>query len=336
MRHLPALAFIALALPLLPPMPAAAAGPAAHDARATASSAVLEDRYPARAVTFPGGVTGLADLTYAVPRGYRPLTLDLYLPPRRMPGPHPVVLYIHGGGWNSGHSRHSGAFENWPGVLASLAAKGYVVGSINYRLSGEAPFPAAIQDVKAAIRYLRSRAADWQIDKSRVLVWGGSAGGQLATLAGTSCGETALQPASGMPQESDCVQGVVAWYPVVDFTALASGTAGNPVLAKYLGCEPSACAAETMRLASPLMQVTASSPPMLLVHGERDRQVPVAQSIAMHSALEKAGVHSELLVIPGVDHSFIGESGEATHSASIAALDRSFAFIDAVIGPHSR
>jgi acetyl esterase/lipase len=99
---------------------------AAPDTPATAAHPVLEDRYPERHTAFAEGVVGIADLVYSVQPGFRPLRLDVYVPPGS-PGSHPLVVFIHGGGWVSGHTRHSGAFQDWPGVLASLAAKGYVV-----------------------------------------------------------------------------------------------------------------------------------------------------------------------------------------------------------------
>jgi len=130
-----------------------------------AAAPVLEDRYPARVVKFPRGVTGSADLVYSTIDGFRPLTLDLHVPRRPTAAPPaPLVVFVHGGAWKAGHSRQSGAFENWPGALASLAARGYVVSSVNYRLSGEAPFPAALSDVKNAIRWLRARAGEFGID----------------------------------------------------------------------------------------------------------------------------------------------------------------------------
>src|SRR5205823_4090791 len=122
------------------------------------------------------------------------------------------------------------------GTASSLAARGYVVASVEYRLSSEARFPAAVQDLKAAIRWLRSQASTYGIDRNRGLVWGASAGGQLAALAATSCGVAALEPpvaapptaeprgaagsrtaATPMPTESDCVQGAVTWYGIFDF-----------------------------------------------------------------------------------------------------------------------
>jgi acetyl esterase/lipase len=309
----------------------------ASEAPPTAATAVLEDRYPARRVAFAGGVTGLPDLVYAQPTGFRPLTLDVYLPPAgvsRRPAGRPLVLYIHGGGWTSGHTRHSGAFADWPGVLASLAAKGYVVASLNYRLAAEAPFPAAIQDVKAALRWLRERQADYGLDVSRAAVWGGSAGGQLAGLAATSCGLTALEP-SEPSVESDCVQAAVLWYPVTDFTPLASNAplGGGSNVHRYLGCAANAaCPAATLQLASPALQVDARTPPMLLVHGEADRVVAASQSMLLDQRLREARVRSELLVIPDVDHSFIGKQAATTRAASLQALERSFAFLDDTIG----
>src|SRR3954470_10251158 len=134
------------------------------------SAPVLEDRYPERRVSFPDDVVGFPDLTYSSLAGYRPLILDLYKP-ARSGVPLPLVIYLHGGGWQGGHTRHSGAFEDWPGVLASIAARGYVVASVEYRLSGEAAFPAAVQDVKAAIRWLRTHATEFGIDKTQAVVW---------------------------------------------------------------------------------------------------------------------------------------------------------------------
>ena len=194
------------------------------------ASPVLEDRFPQPKVAFAHDVESQPDLVYSVPPGFRPLRLDLYRP--RNTGSVtrglPLVVYVHGGGWQSGHTRHAGAFANWPGVLALLASKGYVVASIEYRLSGEAPFPAAIQDVKTSIRWLRSKSAQFGIDPTSVIIWGGSAGGQLAALAATSCKVESLapDPQSPLAAQSDCVQGLVTWYGIFDFVnAPLSGVA---------------------------------------------------------------------------------------------------------------
>jgi acetyl esterase/lipase len=312
-----------------------------------ASTVVLEDRYPRAVVDFQDNVAGYPDLVYATPPGFRPLRLDLYRP-RQVPKDStgfPLVVYVHGGGWQSGHTRHAGAFSNWPEVLASLAARGYVVASIEYRLSQEAKFPAAIQDVKTAVRWLRSRSVDFSIDRKRAVLWGGSAGGQLAALAATSCGDEALAPVipvdgksdspSSVATESDCVDGLVAWYGVFDLATSPplSGakmeTADSPV-SKYLGCLPSVCA-NKVSLASPVAHVDAHTPPTLLIHGEVDQVVPVEQSRAFYAVLKSRSVPAELIIIPGVDHSFIGSNATETRKASQDALSKTFEFIDATL-----
>jgi len=316
---------------------------------ATAARPVLEDRYPVRRTPFANGVVGLADLTYADIPGFRPLRLDLYLAPDGTKTLHPLVIFVHGGGWQGGHTRHSGAFEDWPGVLASLAARGYVVTSVEYRLSGEARFPAAIQDVKSAIRWLRAHSSEYGIDPARALIWGGSAGGQLAALAATSCGVAELEPpvpapAPGaaappkLPAASDCVQGLIAWYGVFDFATLPSQSAAlggrdggaDSAPSRYLGCALSACA-KVAATASPASYVDSKDPPTLLVHGSDDHTVPTQQSRDFLALLRSKGVAAELVEIPAVDHSFIGKTPQITRAASLQALQRSFDFIDSTM-----
>lgn len=311
----------------------------------------LGDHYPARTTSFPDGVVGLADVTYQTLVGYRPLNLDLYYRKTEVVGSGkrlPLVIYIHGGGWANGHSRQSGAFDDWPGVLASIAARGYVVASLNYRLSSEAPFPAAVQDVKSAIRWLRLHAGDYGIDKDKVVIWGGSAGGQLAALTATTCGIQQLEPARLEPnapnaaqleQQSDCVQAAITWYGVLDFATIpgvtavlpASSAAAGPAL-RYLDCHAGPCSADTIGLASPVHFVDRKTPPFLLVAGADDKVVDPEQSRQFYAALQRAGVRTELFIIPGVDHSFIGSTPEATREASLAALKRTLTFIDSVVG----
>jgi acetyl esterase/lipase len=291
---------------------------------------VLGDRYPDRRIQFPSHVVSDADLVYSTLDGYRPLRLDLYRVEESKQS-RPLVIYVHGGGWRSGHTRQSGAFENFPGVLASLAARGYVVASLEYRLSGEARFPAQIQDVKAAIRWLREHAAEFGIDPARAGIWGGSAGGQLAGLAGMSCGVAALEPPKATVPKADCVQAVVAWYGIFDFAALgkvpdlfdASSAPGQ-----YLGCTASGCDAQVVSAASAKTYVDASDPPVLLVHGVDDRTVPIDQSREFYKLLRAKGVKAELVEIPAVGHSFIGKTQPVTRDASFLALDKTFEFFD--------
>ena len=309
-----------------------------------------DDPYPDHHVMFPGGVTGLPDISYQILPRYRPMKLDLYLPPASFRGPRPTVIYVHGGGWQSGGPRLSGAFDNWPSVLAAIAARGYVVASVSYRFIGEAPHPAAIQDVKASIRWLRANAGKYRVDPDRIMTWGGSAGGHLAALAATSCGVAALEPpadSSGPPRndkveqqtpgaartdvQSDCVQGAVTWYGIFDFRNKPLG----PPEKALLGCAASACTEAQLASASPAAYLGPKTPPMLMIAGSEDHTVPPSQSKDFYAAMQARGLKSELMIIPGVDHSFIGPTHEETRDASRAALARTIDFFDAVIGDPS-
>ena len=183
----------------------------------TAAAPPPGDAMPAEVVNFPNGVQATADVIYKIENGFRPLTLDIYRQPEAKKA-RPLVLYIHGGGWQSSHKRAAGVFTNFPGILADLASKGYVTASAEYRLSGEAPFPAAEYDVKAAIRFLRSHAADYGIDPDHIAIWGSSAGGHLASLAATTCDNKLLgKYSANQPTTSDCVQAAAIWYGIFDF-----------------------------------------------------------------------------------------------------------------------
>jgi acetyl esterase/lipase len=317
-----------------PAMLAAAASLLAAGAHAApvkaevAAQVVSVDRFPALRATFPRGVTGHPGVVYATLPGYRPLTLDIYTP-AKSGGPKPLVIYIHGGGWVGGSERNAAAFQTFPDVLADLASRGYVVASLTYRLSGEARFPAAAQDVDAAIRWLKGHAVDYGIDKTRVAVWGGSAGGQLAALAAADCspGDT--------KGESDCVQAAAIWYGVFDFSTLPPGPApgaaapGGP--AGYLGCAPQACPDVAAR-ASAVTFIDHKTPPFLLIHGTADRTVPVTQSREMIERLRAGGVKADFIELPGIDHSFMGKTPEETRAAHLKALQATFDFFDSTVG----
>ena len=303
---------------------AASAEPRVFPVAETASQA---DVYPDRVTHFPNGVTGLADVTYSVIPGFRPLVLDLYQPSGDTP--RPLILFIHGGGWVGGNTRHSGALANFPLAVAELAAEGFVVASVEYRLSSEAPFPAALQDVRAALRYLKENASKYRIAPDKVAVWGGSAGGQLAALAAASCGDHTLDPAP-TNAGSECVQGAVVWYGVFDFEPVVAARDETPV-SRYLACE-GPCPAATVRRASPMSYVSADDPPFLLIHGEQDKTVDVSQSRSFEAALHKAGVHVRSMYIPGVDHSFVGRTPQETRAATLAATNATFDFFHTLFG----
>jgi acetyl esterase/lipase len=279
------------------------------------------------------------DVPYSTILGFRPLKLDLYLPPAGG-GAKPMVIWVHGGGWFTGDpragSQPGGPYKDWPGVLAALSARGYVVAGVSYRLTGEARFPAQIEDVKAAVRWLKRNAGVYGGDSSRVVAWGASAGGHLAALLGTSCGVAELEGPVRPGDPSSCVQAVVDWYGPIDFTQLdaldfshsnAHAPADSPE-SRYLGCPLPRCPPERLRQANAITYVDAKDPPFLIMHGDADVSVAPKESQLLLDALKKAGVKAELIYVPGVKHSFVG----ATPEQGKMILDRVFAFIDETVG----
>ena len=254
--------------------------------------------------------------------------MDIYQPARRG-YPLPLVVFVHGGGFNGGDTRHSGTFADFPAALASLAAQGYVVASVNYRLAGEARFPDALLDVKAAIRWLRGRAGEMNLDTTRVAVWGAGNGGQLAALAGTTCGVPVLDAADlDKDAPSSCVQAVIDWYGATDMKAANGGTD----TAAFLGCEPAACPPGLARLASPLSYISVTSPPFLIQHGAADSAVPPAQSQALLAALKERGVPAELVIYPNVGHDF-ARGTAPDPDTNQAALAKVGAFLSTTFPP---
>ena len=302
-------------------------------------------------INFPDGVSQLPGITYSSPPGYRPLTLDLYLPQATATPPvggYPLVIYVHGGAWMVGMSQQMGAFVDFPGVLASLAARGYVVASINYRLSSEAKWPSQPVDVGTAIRWLRGHAADYRINPTRGMIWGVSAGGHLTGMAAVAPDAPGISVAAKddpYVSVSTALQGAVIWYGVFDIRTIAAQaplTPGSPdhnaddaAEWKMLGCTRATCPADKLIAASPVTYVTASSPPMLLIAGTDDRTVPYQQSVEMADALKKAGVQHQLILMPGLDHGLIGKTKEETQAGTLKAFAATFAFIDRTIGPKS-
>lgn len=305
---------------------------AAQRTFAVSDKAALDDVFPDRVARFANGIHAHADVVYSVLPGYRPLVVDIYTSGASGPA-RPLVLFIHGGGWTSGHTRHSGALSNFPQVLADLAAEGFVVASLEYRLAAEAPYPAQLQDARAALRFLRANAAKYGIDPARVGVWGGSAGGHLAALAALSCGVKQFDTASA-PAGSECAQSAVIWYGVFDFApvlARAARTPGDNAPNALLRCAPAQCPKALVDSASPVHFIKAGAPPFLLIHGESDRVVEVSQSRLAEQALRAAGARVEAIYIPAVDHSFIGATPAITRDATLKATNATFDFFHATL-----
>jgi acetyl esterase/lipase len=243
----------------------------------------------------PKGVKLERDVTYAKLENDRELKLDVFVP-EKVEGKLPLVVWIHGGGWQNGTKT-----GNMSGFLATV---GYISASIDYRLSGEATFPAQIEDCKAAIRWLRANADKYHIDPDKIGVWGGSAGGHLVALLGTAGDQKAWDVGENTDQSSR-VQAVCDFFGPADLTAMPGAQAANAngAVSKLLG-GPIAQKKEEARVASPLTYVSKDDPPFLICHGTDDRTVPVAQSEKFAEALEKAGVKVKLMKIQGAGHGF--------------------------------
>ena len=246
--------------------------------------------------TSPGSSQGPApelvrqrtDVVYAAASANQ--KLDLYLPPTGA-GPFPVVVWIHGGGWREGNKVLPAGAPQF-----GLLARGYALASINYRFSSEATFPAQVYDVKAALRFLRSHAAVYGLDKNRVAVWGFSAGGHLAALAGTSGGVAALEDMDqGNSGESSRVQAVIDWSGPIDFLQLDAEAilngCGDPgydspssTTSLLIGA-PIMDRPDLVQKANPTTYISADDPPFFIQHGNQDCDVAWQQSQLLYNAL---------------------------------------------------
>ncbi|MGH4031579.1 alpha/beta hydrolase fold domain-containing protein [Actinomycetota bacterium Odt1-20B] len=252
------------------------------------------------------GVRLLRGIPYGEIEGARPLELDLWLPESGPGERPPLVLYVHGGAWRRGRREDMGLrTRGWtPGPFARIAAAGFAVASVDYRLTGEAVFPAPLDDLRTALRWLTLRAAELGLDTARTVVWGESAGGHLASLLALTGpraeGAGGAEEAGVAPH----VRGAVVWYGPSDLTTARGGFDPHNALlpeAQLLGAAPAAVP-DLARAASPLAQVSADAPPFLLVHGEADTMVHLSHSEALAAALDKAGARAELWPVPGADH----------------------------------
>ncbi|MCP1415586.1 alpha/beta hydrolase [Paenarthrobacter sp. A20] len=236
------------------------------------------------------------------------LVLDLYRP---LSTGHavPVVIWLHGGGWFAGDRTLA------PDLVAHVLATGHAVASIEYRLSGQALFPTQLHDVRSAVRFLRQHADSYEIDAAAIGLWGASAGGHLAALAGLT-GHIDLLPAEEGPAGDVSVQAVAASYAPVDLARIvAAHQEANPHLdgaatpeGRLLGAHPGDVPG-IARQANPLNWIGTAPPPFQLSHGTGDVLVPHGQSELLHEALLTAGGQSELYLLQDYKHGFLNPSG---------------------------
>ncbi|NIA52144.1 alpha/beta hydrolase [Massilia sp. TW-1] len=277
--------------------------PAPESYTAETTYAKLAPAYPfiriaSRAV--PPTVRAITNVTY-VRRAGHDLQLDLYLPAAAATAPRPAIVFVHGGGWRAG------VRANFAPMAIRMAERGYAAVTISYRLAGEAPYPAAIHDAKAAVRWVRAHAGAYGIDGDRIVIAGGSAGGQIAALTGVTNGEGRFDPDGGPGAVSSAVQAIVNIDGLSDFTseearryeddpAKQPSSAGAWFGGRY--------AEETAlwRDASPLFHVGPDTPPVLFI-GSAQRRFSVGRD-AMVDRLRALGVPHRVVLVPDTPHSF--------------------------------
>lgn len=290
-----------------PAAPPAASVPAPAPYTAETTYAKLVKKYPfiriaSRAV--PSSVRALENITY-IRRGEHALQMDLYLPARPagapLPPKLPAIVFVHGGGWQSG------VRANFAPMAIRMAERGFAAATISYRLSPEARYPAAIHDVKAALRWLRAHAGEYGIDPERIAVGGGSAGGQIASLAGVTDGIDKFDPDGGPGAVSSAAQAIVNIDGLSDFTSKAArenedNPAKQPTAA---GAWFGGSYAEKTALwheASPTFYVGAKTPPVLFIGSAQARF-----SVGREEMVEKLGAHgvaTQTVLLPDTPHSF--------------------------------
>jgi acetyl esterase/lipase len=231
------------------------------------------------------------DVTYCVADGV-PLKMDIYEPIKADSAPAPVAMFVHGGSWSGGDkASYEGAHE-----IAALVSRGYLVASVNYRLAPQYVFPAQIEDVKCAVRYLRAGASSLNIDPNRIGAWGTSAGGQLVSLLGTTDESAGLEGNGGYADVSSRVQAVVDMYGRAD---LATIPETRPDLLPVFGGEAN------LSRYSPVTYASKDDPPFLIMHGDQDNVVPPELSQEFYDRLTAAGVQATLVMVSHAGHGFV-------------------------------
>ncbi len=268
-------------------------------------------------IDVPDNVTVQRNIEYGK-GGDKALQLDLYSPKDRSHA-RPAILFLHGGGWTGGYR------QIYHYYCTKFAEHGYVAATASYRLAGEAPFPAAVQDVKCAVRWLRANAKKLGIDPDKIAVAGGSAGGRLALMVGYSSDVPELEGKGGNAETSSRVQAVVDLYGPTDLTDDFAKSRGE--VKRLMGGKKFDEAAEEYRLGSPVTHVTKDDPPTLILHGSIDSTVPIHQADRLAEKLKAAGVVYEYDRVEGWPHTMDLEEDVNRH-----CMAKMFEFLDKNLG----
>ena len=262
-----------------------------------ATLVLTQRRGSAETPKVPEGVTVYRDVAY-VPEGHERQKLDLYIP--EMGEDLPLIIWVHGGAWRGGDKTHT--------IRMEYLKAGYAGASLNYRLSQHAIFPAQIEDVKAAVRWLRANAKTYRLDPNRFAAWGSSAGGHLVAMLGTT-GDVAEFEVGENLKVSSRVQAVVDYFGPTDFLQMDAQSLPEGLVhdapdspESQLVGGPIQEHQDRVARANPITYVSKDDSPFLIIHGDRDKLVPYQQSVLLKDALEAAGVPVTFYKVEGGGH----------------------------------
>jgi acetyl esterase/lipase len=282
---------------------------------ALASSPICAQQEKPKTATSPD-IEIIKDIEYTNPDGQH-LQLNLARP-KKGEGPFPAVICIHGGGFRAGNR------SSYDKLCSTLAERGYVAMTVSYRFAPKYPFPAAIHDVKAAVRWAKANAKKYNFDPERIGVTGSSAGGHLAQFLGVTSDVKEFEGQGGNPEQSSRVNCVVNVYGPSDLTRSydpGKSVDAAVVLPLFLGGNVEQARPQHIR-ASPLYWVTPNASPTLCIHGTKDTYVAYEQAGWIVDRLKAANVEVELLTIEGGGHGFKGKDAETAEKALIAFFDK--------------